>query len=157
MKKTTSLFVLALLLFFVSCSKEEVSDDFQLEEAKTTLLQQLSSTALMASKRPQPPIWADCIVYSGIVVPATFKPESDPFDELYALPEGYTYQGGVPLISESKPGDQDYNGGRWHLNVLKESVDPSKYADACSPEELDLNDFMSTDNYFGCPIRPRKN
>jgi hypothetical protein len=157
MKKVISYLFVLSLFSFTACSEQETSEDYPLDEAKTTLLQQLSSTALMASKRPQPPIWADCILYSGIVVPATFKPESDPFDELYALPEGSTYKDGVPLISDSKPGDQDYNGGRWHLNVLKEGVDPTKYANACQPEDLDLADFMATDNYFGCPLRPRKN
>ena len=67
------------------------------------------------------------------------------------------FKGGVPLISDSKPGDQDYNGGRWHLNVLKASVDPAKYADACEEEDLDLADFDSMDTYFGCPLRPLKN
>ena len=71
----------------------------------------------IASKLPQPLIWADSNLYSGIVVPATFKPESDPFDELYAMPDN-TFKDGVPLISDSKPGDKNYNGGRWHLNVL---------------------------------------
>ncbi|MCK5441469.1 MAG: hypothetical protein KAJ23_06235 [Maribacter sp.] len=157
MKKVISYLFVLSLFSFTACSEQETLEHYPLDEARTTLLQQLSSTALMTSKRPQPPIWADCILYSGIVVPATFKPESDPFDELYALPEGSTYKDGVPLISDSKPGDQDYNGGRWHLNVLKEGVDPAKYANACQSEDLDPADFMATDNYFGCPLRPRKN
>jgi hypothetical protein len=64
---------------------------------------------------------------------------------------------GIGLISESKPGDQDYNGGRWHLNVLKPTVSPNKYLTACSVEDLDLNDFESTQDYFECPLLPRKN
>jgi hypothetical protein len=75
---------------------------------------------------PRPQAWADCELFNSIVTPATFKPESDPFDELYAGGNGF--KNGVPLISESKPGDQDYNGGRWHLNVLKDGVSPDKYA-----------------------------
>jgi hypothetical protein len=88
------------------------------------------------------------------VTPATFKPESDPFDELYAGGNGF--KNGVPLISESKPGDQDYNGGRWHLNVLKDGVSPDKYANACKVEDLDLGDFESTGDYFECPLLPRR-
>ena len=65
------------------------------------------------------------------------------------------FYGGIPLISDSKPGDQDYNGGRWHLNVLKTGVDASKYAEACYEEALNVDDFESTDMYFECPIRPR--
>ncbi len=104
--------------------------------------------------RPRPQSWVDCELFAGVVTPATFDPESDPFDELYAGGNGFL--DGAPLISESKPGDQDYNGGRWHKNILKEEVDPDKYADACSVEELDLNDFVSTDDYFECPLLPRR-
>jgi len=69
---------------------------------------------------------------------------------------GNGFKDGVPLISESKPGDTDYNGGRVHQNVLRMEVDPSKYADASSVEDLDLADFVSTDNYFECPLLPRR-
>ena len=60
------------------------------------------------------------------------------------------------MISESGPGDTDYNGGRWHLNVLKGSVDPGKYSNACKLADLDMADFMSTDEYFECPLLPRR-
>ena len=33
-------------------------------------------------------------------------------------------------------------------------VDPDKYAGASSVEDLDLNDFESTANYFECPLLP---
>jgi hypothetical protein len=98
-------------------------------------------------------VWADGELFDSVVTPATFKPESDPFDELYA---GGIFKDGIELISESKPGDQDYNGGRWHLNVLKDGVDPDKYADVDSVKDLDPNDFESTDMYFECPLLPRR-
>ena len=101
---------------------------------------------------PRPQSWVDGVLFNGVVTPATFSPESTPFDELYTGGNGFL--DGVPLISESKPGDQDYNGGRWHLNVLKDDVDPDKYAGASSVEELDAADFDSTDMYFECPLLP---
>jgi hypothetical protein len=103
---------------------------------------------------PRPHIWADCELFVSVATPATFDPPHGPFDELYASGSGF--KDGVPLISECKPGDQDYNGGRWHLNVLKEGVPEDKYADACSVEDLDLLDFESTDQYFECPLQPRR-
>lgn len=103
---------------------------------------------------PRPQTWVDCELFDGVVTPATFDPSSDPFDELYAGGNGF--KNGAPLISESKPGDQDYNGGRWHLNVLKAGVDPDKYANACAVEDLDLDDFDSTEDYFECPLLPRR-
>ncbi len=98
----------------------------------------------------RPNIWADDELFESVVTPATFKPQSDPFDELYAA----NFKDGVGLISDSKPGDPDYNGGRWHMNVLKGGVDPNKYSDASRVEDLDLIDFESTGNYFECPLLP---
>lgn len=124
--------------------------------ALTVLLVVGSTQVLIAGMGPlpRPQAWVDCERFNGVVTPATFNPESDPFDELYT--GGTGFKDGVPLISESKPGDADFNGGRWHLNLLKESVPEDKYADACKVEDLDLNDFVSTDNYFECPLLPAR-
>jgi hypothetical protein len=86
------------------------------------------------------------------VTPATFDPARGKFDQLYAA----NFKDAVGLISESKPGDHDYNGGRWHLNTLKTSVSPDKYSSACIVEDLDLSDFEPTGNYFECPLLPRR-
>ena len=102
----------------------------------------------------RPQTWVDGELFDGVVTLATFDPASDPFDELYAGGNGF--KDGVPLISESKPGDQDYNGGRWHMNVLKAGVDADKYATADKVEDLDLDDFESAENYFECPLLPRR-
>ena len=92
---------------------------------------------------PRPQTWVDGELFDGVVTTATFDPASDPFDELYTIGvAGFGFKDGKPLISESKPGDQDYNGGRWHMNVLKPGVLPlDKYANADRVEDLDLNDF----------------
>ena len=158
MKKLLSFILFSTLLTTTSCIVEEADDAIFLEESSVSLMEQLSNPSL-AKGLPQPPIWADGILYSGIVTPAKFKPESDPFDELYVMPDGdgnFYFLNGVPLISDSKPGDQDYNGGRWHLNVLKTGVDPALYSGASGDGDLDLNDFESTNMYFACPLRPRK-
>lgn len=107
--------------------------------------------------RPRPMAWVDGERFGGVVTPATFNPANGNFDELYMCPEGF--KDGVPLISESGPGDQDYNGGRWHLNVIKSSADcgpDGKYANADSDQALVLGDFESTDMYFECPLLPRR-
>ena len=114
----------------------------------------LIHSAVAQGPRPRPQSWVDCERFNGVVTPATFVPGAGNFDELYA--GGFGFLDGVPLISESKPGDQDSNGGRWHLNVLRPDVDPFKYGNACSVEDLDLGDFISTDQYFECPLLPRR-
>jgi hypothetical protein len=160
--KKLFLFILVPAVFMIntSCSDNESYDSEFAQKSNESLIEQISKITVSKGQRPQPPIWADCILYSGIVAPATFSPRSDSFDELYLMPKEigeYPFKDGVPLISDSKPGDRDYNGGRWHLNVLKSDVDPAKYDMACKEEDLNLNDFMRTEMYFECPLRPRKN
>lgn len=111
-------------------------------------------TSRAQGPNPRPQTWVDCQLFDGVVTKTHFDPTAGNFDELYAGGNGF--KNGVPLISESKPGDADYNGGRWHLNTLKPGVDPNKYANACQVEDLDLGDFESTEQYFECPLLPRK-
>ena len=112
----------------------------------------LQSAYVEAGGPDRPETWVDGELFAGVVTPATFDPANGNFDELYTGGNGFL--DGVPLISESKPGDQDCNGGRWHLNTLKEDVDPDKYAGANRVEDLDLDDFDSMEAYFECPLLP---
>lgn len=122
--------------------------------ATAALLVSAAGSLLQAQgPNPRPRSWADCELFEGVVTP-TDLPVQGNFDELYMNPGGF--RNGVNLISESKPGDRDYNGGRWHLNVLRSGVDPAKYANACRVEDLDLGDFTSTDKYFVCPLLPSR-
>ena len=161
MKKLLLLSALSLFVF-ISCTTEEIESESQFSPETLKVLAQLDPLASSGKggvTRMQPPIYGgdECTVYSGIVAPAQFKPESDPFDELYMLGGRGTFANGIPLISNARPGDQHYNGGRWHVNVLKAEVDAAKYSGVCSVSELDLNDFMSAGAYFACPMRPRNN
>ena len=45
---------------------------------------------------PRPQTWADCELFNGVVTPATFSPEADPFDELYMGGNGFLR--GVPFF-----------------------------------------------------------
>jgi hypothetical protein len=110
-----------------------------------------SAVAFAQGTLPRPETWVDGERFAGVVAPATFDPANGNFDELYMCTDGSTFKDGVPLISESGPGDLDYNGGRWHLNVST-NCDPT----ADSVEDLDLSDFQSTDTYFECPLLPRR-
>ena len=108
--------------------------------------------------RPRPQTWVDGELFNGVVTPATFDPANGNFDELYAGCAGVGgFKNGAPLISESKPGDQDYNGGRWHENLIKSTALCAQYAGADKVEDLDLNDFvLNGTNYFECPLLPRR-
>jgi len=153
-----------VILIFSACSKESsllttsdvapvdevaLANDITLNRALTPQVSILDEAAAKSTKSLA--IWADCEGFSTLGTPTSFKPTAGNFDELYNMGN---FKDGLGAISESKPGDQDFNGGRWHVNSLKEGVDPTKYLDACSVEDLDLNDFESTDTYFECPLLP---
>jgi hypothetical protein len=118
----------------------------------------LSAAAVLTSFQKTPiekgMIWADCVLFETKGTSTSFKPGHGFFDELYTIPSGGSFANGVTSISEAKPGDMDYNGGRWHVNELAAGVDPAKYANACSVDDLDLADFVSTTTYFECPLLP---
>jgi hypothetical protein len=97
-------------------------------------------------------IWAHGDSYATLITNATFKPGQGNFDNLYNIPLDETT---VRHISESAPGDMDYNGGRWHVFVYTGN-NPNEYAEATSVEDLDLDDFTATETYFECPMLPRK-
>ena len=96
-------------------------------------------------------VWSDGNLYRSVVTPAQFDGDKGNYDKLYAG----SFKDGVALISESKPGDQDYNGGRWNLYVAKEGI-TTKYAMASSDMDLDPNDFVAAETYFECPLLPVK-
>lgn len=68
--------------------------------------------AVMAPAQVGPPhpnaIWADGQLYATVATP-TNLPDHGPKDGLFMFVD----VPGQRSVSESKPGDQDYNGGRW--------------------------------------------
>jgi len=126
--------------------------------AAAVFLAGLLYTTVEAKALPRPQTWVDGELFKGVVTPATFDPANGNFDELYncGANDGPGFKNGVPLISESKPGDRDYNGGRWHLNLPKDATVCAKYGNATTVEDLDPADFDSTDTYFECPLLPSR-
>jgi len=146
-------------LTFTACNKEDASLGLA-EEATPT--QELTLADILAPpnqtgpvigfrSRKTPAIWGDCAPFGTILTSTNFKPSAGNFDKLY---NGAVFKDGLGAISESKPGDRDYNGGRWNVFSLKAGVDMYKYQDVCRVEELDLNDFEHAGIYFECPMRP---
>ena len=143
--KNLKLVFIALLsiVVMVSCQK-----DGDIVPAEPSINDQLSK----ADKgRPKTMVWSDGILFRSVVTPAVFDGDKGNYDKLF----GGMFADGVGLISESKPGDQDYNGGRWNLYVLKDGV-ATDYSMATSDSDLDPMDFVSADAYFECPLLPRK-
>jgi hypothetical protein len=81
-----------------------------------------TASFILAGGPPGGNFWADGTVYSTVVTPANL-PDQGPKDGLYVF-DGLM---GQNPVSESKPGDMDYNGGRWQVYVL-EFTDEGKAA-----------------------------
>ena len=93
----------------------------------------VSASALHAQgPNARPLSWADCQLFDGVVTPTDLPVEGN-FDELYMNPGGF--KDGVNLISDSKPGDPDYNGGRWQVHALQFS----NYQGALNDDGVDMN------------------
>lgn len=135
---------MGIMLFLIAgCQNEEVNP------LNASVKHELSKSE---KARPKTMVWSDGILFGSVVTPAVFDGEKGNYNRLYV---GSFYDG-VALISESKPGDQDYNGGRWNLYVLKEGV-ATDYSMATSDGDLNPMDFESAGTYFECPLLPRKN
>lgn len=104
-----------------------------------------------------PMIWANNELFRSIVTTATFSGNQGNFDALYVITP-YTFAGPYDHLSDSAPGDQDYNGGRWEVFHLKSGVDASKYDDVSSTVDpsFDHDDWESTHFYFECPMLPQR-
>ena len=147
MNKSVLFIVAAVMLsvLFIACDPGgNMVEPMQSDNLGTAPSQQLAKVG-----RSQ--IWADGILFGTVGTPTEFKPGAGPFDELYT---GANFKDGIGAISESKPGDQDYNGGRWHVNALKEGVELNKYANVSSVDDLNMADFEPTPTYFECPLLP---
>jgi hypothetical protein len=59
-------------------------------------------------------IWADGILFGTVPTPNSLPPHG-PKDGLY----NFTNLTGQRAVAESKPGDRDYNGGRWQVTLLE--------------------------------------
>jgi hypothetical protein len=60
-------------------------------------------------------IWADGRLY-GTVVTLTSLPDRGKFDTIYNFSGGGLR--GQRSIADAKPGDQDFNGGRWEVHFV---------------------------------------
>ena len=144
MKKLNLVFVALLsIVVLVSCQKE--GDILPAEPSIPDVLSKADKG------RPNTEVWSDGKLFRSVVTPAEFDGDKGNYDKLYA---GSFYDE-VGLISESKPGDQDYNGGRWNLYVLKDGV-TTDYSTANSDGDLNPLDFVSAETYFACPLLPAK-
>ncbi len=91
-------------------------------------------------------VYADDTLYGSVVAPNSL-PAKGNFDELYVF-QGTEFT----IVSDAAPGDQDYNGGRWHVNVVMDAAEQFTNAEDVLASGLTI---VSTETYFSCPLLPR--
>ncbi len=113
-------------------------------------------------------IWADGDLYSTIITPATFTaPPERTTDALYAF--DMSGLNGQRPVSAAKPGDTDYNGGRWAVKAVmftaagvealgdgfgNIAMELASEAEILAHEADGHLTVMDTTLYFECPLLP---
>ena len=135
-----------------------------------TLLVAVLTVAVVEAKVIRDAIWADGELF-GVTITPNDVPKKGPFDVIYNF--GNSGLDGQRGISETKPGDTDYNGGRWEVLPAtfteegKDVHDPDgdgtvnfelKSAEAVM-DHVVLGHLTVGDpiRYFVCPLHPQKN
>jgi hypothetical protein len=92
----------------------------------SALLLSLAATAVAAGGPPKIGFYVDGALYRTVGTPTDFSRTGAPahsFDRIYVLGDG------LMNVAEAKPGDSDYNGGRW-------MVLPVAWAAGATPTQL---------------------
>ena len=116
-------------------------------------------------------IWANDNLYDTIVTPTTFvAPPDHSTDVIYSfMMSGLS---GQRSVAESAPGDRDYNGGRWDVQMVvftaqgMDAHDPdgdgfvnfelTNAEDVLAHEQLGHIIINEANFYFECPLLPRR-
>lgn len=130
-----------------------------------------ASSAVQADRaiRVEDAIWANDRIFDTVVTDTSFiSPPAHSTDTLYNF--GMSGLGGQRAVSESAPGDPDFNGGRWSVKIVvftpqgKAVHDPdgdgnvnfelTNAGDVLHHESLGHLTIMDTTVYFECPLLP---
>jgi len=88
------------------------------------LLLSLAASSVAAGGHPSLAFYVDDARYRTLGTPTDFGATGAPdstFDKIYAL------GGGLINVAEAKPGDRDYNGGRWAVYAISWIGAPVQY------------------------------
>jgi hypothetical protein len=116
--------------------------------AALTAIGQVSATNAQVGP-PGGTIYAHDVAYQTVATPTDLPPHGK-FDTIYVLGSG------LAAVSESAPGDRDYNGGRWEARPVQWlTIDPMQFTNAEDIEaaagrgEIVIGDVVRR---FVCPL-----
>lgn len=104
----------------------------------------VAAPAQAAAGPPGGTIYVDDVAWRTVATP-TSLPDRGPFDVIYVFPDCAD----CASVSESAPGDRDYNGGRWKV-VAAHGIDRQLTDDAAVLAEASA--LVDTGIRFVCPL-----
>ena len=125
-----------------------------------------AGSALAGNGPPAPSFYVDGTVYRTIATPTDLSGTGAPAHSFDTI---YEFSGNQPNVATAAPGDRDYNGGRWRVEVLGfpsgydaavASADTNSSGDIDSDAELELAFAAGTAVVAGqgpsfvCPVIP---
>jgi len=123
--------------------------------AAAALLLSVAATSVAAGGPPSLAFYVDGVRYRTVGTPTDFSHTGAPassFDRIYAL------GGDLANVAEAKPGDRDFNGGRWMVLPVTWHTTPVQLTSAEQVEAwADLGYLTiagSPVKLFECPVIP---
>ncbi len=126
--------------------------------AGAMLLLTVGAGAVSASGLGPPHVgfFVDGDLYRTVGTPTDFSATGAPAGSYDAI---FVFADGATPVAEAKPGDRDYNGGRWRVYSVT-WTDPMDAKQLTSAEEVTMYESMgkltisTTDVAFECPVIP---
>jgi hypothetical protein len=119
------------------------------------LLLSVAATTVAAGGPPSLGFYVDGVRYRTVGTPTDFSSTGAPassFDRIYALGAG------LANVAEAKPGDRDFNGGRWMVFPVTWNVTPYQLTSAeavwAAANAGDLSIATAPVRLFECPVIP---
>ena len=107
----------------------------------------------VAAGPPAPSFYVDGVIYRTVGTPTDLSDTGAPahsFDLIYALGDG------LRNVAEAKPGDTDFNGGRWTVLPVTWHVAPVQLTSAEQVEAYDAAGWLTIADdpvrQFVCPV-----
>jgi len=123
--------------------------------AAAAMLLSVAATSVAAGGPPHVGFYVDGALYRTVGTPTDFSGTGAPdstFDHIYALGDG------LVNVAEAKPGDQDFNGGRWMVLPVTWNTTPVQLTSAEQVDDYAAHGWLTIAETpvreFECPVIP---
>jgi hypothetical protein len=123
--------------------------------AAAAMLLSVAATSVAAGGPPSPAFYVDGVQYRTVGTPTDFSRTGAPassFDRIYVLGDG------LEAVAEAKPGDRDYNGGRWMVFPVTWNIAPVQLTSAEQVLDFASQGWLTIASapvkLFECPVIP---